>query len=57
MSIFDALEDMFDEDAKYDRAFEEGVADGEAALELEELQEMYDVGFDVGHGDFDFDDD
>ncbi len=45
MSMFEAIEDFFDEDAKFQRAYDEGYEDGEDELEREELQISYTEGY------------
>lgn len=49
MSMFEAIEDFFDEDAKFDRAYSEGYEDGEDALEEEEILIAYEDGFHDGY--------
>lgn len=49
MSIFDSIEDLFDEDAKFDRAYDEGLADGETSAENDELDLFYRRGYDDGY--------
>lgn len=53
MSMLESIEDFFDEDAKFDRAYDEGYHDGEDALEKEDIQAAYEDGYVDGHNGYD----
>lgn len=54
--MFEAVQDWLEE-REMNAAFDQGVADGEAAVYTEELQAAYDIGYMFGHGDFEDQDD
>ena len=48
MSLYESIEDFFDEDAKFDRAYDNGFSAGEVAAEDEQLGQYYAAGYDDG---------